>query len=64
MIFPIPRIIEYCSAFIELKPGDVIVTGTPGGKRIPSLWMKHGDVLEVEVGQVGTLSNPIVAEQA
>lgn len=62
MIFSIPQIIAYCSGFTELEPGDVIVTGTPGGvgaKRVPPLWMRDGDVLEVEVGQVGTLRNPI-----
>lgn len=62
MIFSIPAIIAYCSRFTELEPGDVIVTGTPGGvggKRNPPLWMKPGDVVEVEVGQVGVLRNPI-----
>ncbi|RJF95578.1 fumarylacetoacetate hydrolase family protein [Noviherbaspirillum saxi] len=62
MIFSIPKIIAYCSSFTELEPGDVIVTGTPGGvggKRVPPLWMKAGDIVEVEVGQVGTLRNPI-----
>jgi len=67
MIFSIPALVSYCSRFTELEPGDVIVTGTPGGvggKRNPVLWMKPGDVLEVEVGQVGTLRHPIAAEQA
>ncbi|MCO6056756.1 fumarylacetoacetate hydrolase family protein [Pseudomonas sp. MOB-449] len=65
MIFSIPQLIAYCSAFTELEPGDVIVTGTPGGvggKRNPPLWMKAGDIVEVEVGGVGTLSNPIADE--
>lgn len=65
MIFSIPQLIAYCSAFTELEPGDVIVTGTPGGvggKRNPPLWMKAGDIIEVEVGGVGTLSNPIADE--
>ena len=67
LIFSIPELIAYCSVFTELEPGDVIVTGTPGGiggKRVPPLWMKHGDVVEVEVGQVGTLRNPVRDEEA
>ena len=56
------ELIEYCSAFIELLPGDVIVTGTPGGvgvARKPPVFMKLGDVVEVEVKPIGVLRNPI-----
>lgn len=66
MIFSIPRLIEYCSGFTELEPGDVIATGTPGGvgdKRTPQLWMKPGDIIEVEIDKVGLLSNRIVDER-
>ncbi|EIZ78334.1 fumarylacetoacetate (FAA) hydrolase family protein [Novosphingobium sp. Rr 2-17] len=65
MIFSIPYLIEYCSTFLPLEPGDVIVTGTPGGvgvRREPKLFMKDGDVVEVEITEVGVLSNPIKAE--
>ena len=65
MIFPIPRIIAYISAFTPLSPGDVIATGTPGGvgaKRQPPLWMKPGDTVEVEVSAVGLLTSRIVKE--
>jgi len=65
MIFTIPELIAYISTFTELEPGDVIVTGTPGGvgfKRNPPVLMKDGDVVEVEVGGVGTLRNTIVRE--
>ena len=65
MIFDIPRQIEYCSAFTRLEPGDVIVTGTPGGvgsRRTPPLWMKSGDVVEVEIDRIGLLRNTIVDE--
>jgi 2-keto-4-pentenoate hydratase/2-oxohepta-3-ene-1,7-dioic acid hydratase in catechol pathway len=65
MIFDIPRQIEYCSTFTRLEPGDVIVTGTPGGvgaKRTPPLWMKPGDVVEVEIERLGLLRNDVVAE--
>jgi 2-keto-4-pentenoate hydratase/2-oxohepta-3-ene-1,7-dioic acid hydratase in catechol pathway len=62
MIFKIPRLIEYISTFTTLAPGDVIVTGTPGGvgaRRNPPLWMKPGDTVEIEVDKVGVLINPI-----
>jgi 2-keto-4-pentenoate hydratase/2-oxohepta-3-ene-1,7-dioic acid hydratase in catechol pathway len=65
MIFDIPRQIEYCSAFTRLEPGDVIVTGTPGGvgsRRTPPLWMKPGDVVEVEIDRIGLLRNTIADE--
>ena len=66
MIFPPPRLIEYISTFTELYPGDVIATGTPGGVgwvRKPSLWMKPGDTVEVEIEGVGLLKNNIIAEE-
>jgi 2-keto-4-pentenoate hydratase/2-oxohepta-3-ene-1,7-dioic acid hydratase in catechol pathway len=66
MIFPIPRLIAYVSSFMTLRPGDVIVTGTPGGvgvKRTPPLWLKPGDTVEVEVSGVGLLSNPVAQEE-
>ena len=66
MIFPIPRIIAYVSSFTALAPGDVIATGTPGGvgaKRTPPLWMKAGDVVEVEIGPVGRLVNRIIDQE-
>ena len=62
MIFPVPQLIEYISTFTPLSPGDVIVSGTPGGvgaKRNPQVFMKPGDVVEVEIDGVGTLSNTI-----
>jgi 2-keto-4-pentenoate hydratase/2-oxohepta-3-ene-1,7-dioic acid hydratase in catechol pathway len=65
MIFDIPTLIEYCSSFNPLAPGDLIVTGTPGGvgvKRTPPLWMKPGDVVEVEIDGIGVLRNGIADE--
>lgn len=62
MIFSIPELIHYVSSFITLVPGDVIVTGTPGGvgfKRNPQVLMKAGDVVEIEVSKIGTLRNQI-----
>jgi 2-keto-4-pentenoate hydratase/2-oxohepta-3-ene-1,7-dioic acid hydratase in catechol pathway len=65
MIFDIPRQIEYCSSFTRLEPGDVIVTGTPGGvgsRRTPPLWLKPGDVVEVEIDRIGLLRNGVADE--
>jgi 2-keto-4-pentenoate hydratase/2-oxohepta-3-ene-1,7-dioic acid hydratase in catechol pathway len=65
MIFSIPVLIEYISSFTSLQPGDVIVTGTPGGvgvKRTPPVWMKPGDQVEIEVSKVGVLFNTIAAD--
>ncbi|MEY9127404.1 fumarylacetoacetate hydrolase family protein [Bradyrhizobium yuanmingense] len=65
MIFDIPRQIEYCSTFTRLEPGDVIVSGTPGGvgaRREPPLWMKPGDVVEIEVERLGVLRNVVTDE--
>ena len=65
MVHSIPRQIAYISAFVPLKPGDVIVTGTPGGvgnKRTPQVFMKPGDVCEIEVDAIGVLRNGICDE--
>jgi 2-keto-4-pentenoate hydratase/2-oxohepta-3-ene-1,7-dioic acid hydratase in catechol pathway len=67
MITPTPQLIAYISAILPLLPGDVIVSGTPGGvgvKRNPPLFMRPGDVAEVEISGIGVLRNPIVAEAA
>lgn len=66
LVTSIQRLIAYTSTILPLLPGDVIVTGTPGGvgaRRNPPLWMRDGDVCEVEISQIGTLSNPVVAEK-
>mgnify|MGYP003641079504 CR=1 FL=1 len=65
MIWDIPTVIEYISAFTPLAPGDVIATGTPGGvgdKRTPPLYMNAGDKVEVTIGTIGTLTNRIINE--
>jgi 2-keto-4-pentenoate hydratase/2-oxohepta-3-ene-1,7-dioic acid hydratase in catechol pathway len=62
MIFKIPKIIEYVSTWTTLLPGDVLVTGTPGGvgaRRNPPVWMKPGDKVEIEIDKVGILENGI-----
>ena len=58
----VPDPIAYCSAMLPLLPGDVIVTGTPGGvgaKRKPPRWLRPGDSVEVEISKVGCLRNPV-----
>jgi 2-keto-4-pentenoate hydratase/2-oxohepta-3-ene-1,7-dioic acid hydratase in catechol pathway len=66
MIYSMPQIIAFCSQFTQLYPGDIIATGTPEGvghRRKPSLWMKPGDVLEVEISSIGVLRTRIVDER-
>jgi len=62
MVFSVAELVAILSRFMTLKPGDVIVTGTPSGvglARKPPLWMKDGDVCEVEIEGIGVLKNPI-----
>ena len=65
LIFSVADIIEYVSRGTTLEPGDVIATGTPGGVgdgRDPKRYLQDGEVIEVEVSGVGTLSNPVRRE--
>ncbi len=65
LIFSIPVIVSYISKFTPLYPGDVIATGTPGGvgdRRDPPVYMKDGDVIEVEIDHIGTLSNVVATD--
>ncbi len=62
-----PPLIAYCSTILPLLRGDVIVSGTPGGvgaRRNPPLWMRDGDVCEIEISEIGVLRNPVVNEAA
>ena len=67
LIFDVATLVSELSEAITWEPGDIIVTGTPSGvglARKPPLWMKPGDVCEVEVERIGVLRNPIVDEAA
>ena len=65
MIHKIPAFIAYASTVLDLEPGDILATGTPSGvgfSRKPPIFMKSGDVCEVEIEGVGVLSNPVLAD--
>jgi len=62
LIFSVPVIVSYISKFTPLYPGDVIATGTPGGvgdRREPPVYMKDGDIVEIEIDRVGILWNVV-----
>jgi len=62
LIFSVSALIEMISVAMTLEPGDVIITGTPGGvgvARKPPVFMQPGDVFEVEIEGLGVLSNPV-----
>ena len=62
MAFGVARTIALLSESLTLEPGDVVVMGTPGGvgyARTPPVWMKAGDTIEIEIAQIGVLSNPV-----
>ncbi len=65
MVWPVDVLIEYITSWLPLNPGDLIVSGTPGGvgfKRQPPVFMKPGDVAEVEIEGIGVLRNVIADE--
>jgi 2-keto-4-pentenoate hydratase/2-oxohepta-3-ene-1,7-dioic acid hydratase in catechol pathway len=66
MMFPVAETLVYVTQGMTLEPGDVLVTGTPSGvghARKPPVWMKQGDVAEIEIEGVGLLRNPIENEK-
>ena len=66
MLFPVARQIAYISTFTTLVPGDIIVTGTPtgaGARFDPPIWLKPGDVIEVEAEGIGILRNGVADER-
>jgi 5-carboxymethyl-2-hydroxymuconate isomerase len=66
LIFPFARLVEYLSSFMRLTPGDLIATGTPtgaGARFDPPKYLRHGDVVEVHVPEIGTLRNSVADER-
>ncbi|WP_060716696.1 fumarylacetoacetate hydrolase family protein [Agrobacterium vitis] len=66
LVFSVARLVSLISAAMTLEPGDVIVTGTPAGVGLghnPPIFMKEGDVCEIEIEKIGLLSNPVVKEK-
>jgi 2-keto-4-pentenoate hydratase/2-oxohepta-3-ene-1,7-dioic acid hydratase in catechol pathway len=64
LIFRCDFLVSWCSQFMTLKPGDLIFTGTPPGVgcfRKPPLWLKPGDEVTCEIGQIGAITNAVVA---
>jgi 2-keto-4-pentenoate hydratase/2-oxohepta-3-ene-1,7-dioic acid hydratase in catechol pathway len=65
MVFTVAEIISYISQYLPLKPGDVILTGTPEGVILgmdPKVWMKPGDEVTIEVEGLGRLTNRLIEE--
>ena len=63
LIFGVDELIAYVSQLVALEAGDLIFTGTPPGvgmARKPPVWLKGGDVVEVEIEQIGVLRNPVI----
>jgi acylpyruvate hydrolase len=66
MIFSVPFLISYISSLATLEPGDIILTGTPAGigcNRKPQVFLRAGDVISVQIEGIGTLTNPVLAEE-
>jgi 2-keto-4-pentenoate hydratase/2-oxohepta-3-ene-1,7-dioic acid hydratase in catechol pathway len=67
MVFGVAELVEFLSRYVVLEPGDVIATGTPPGvgfARKPPVFLKEGDVAEVEIEGLGVLSNPVASAAA
>jgi 2-keto-4-pentenoate hydratase/2-oxohepta-3-ene-1,7-dioic acid hydratase in catechol pathway len=66
LVFKIPELIEYISSITPLLPGDIVSTGTPSGVgagRTPKRWLRPGETVTVTVEGLGSLTNPVNAEQ-
>jgi len=68
LMFPVAESLVYLTEGMTLEPGDILFTGTPSGvghaRKPEPVWMKAGDTVEVEIGRIGTLRNPIEDEKA
>jgi len=64
MVFGVAEAVAFLSRVMTLEPGDIIATGTPAGvgmARDPQVWLRDGDVVEIEIDEIGTLRNPVRA---
>lgn len=62
LVFTVPRLVEFLSKLMTLEPGDIVLTGTPGGvgvARNPQTFLKDGDVVRIEIDKIGTLENKV-----
>jgi len=67
LIFGVPELMEYISRILTLEPGDIISTGTPAGVglgRTPPRWLRPGEEVVIEIEKIGTLRNPVIADQS
>ena len=65
MIFDVPALIESLSSTLTLRPGSILMTGTPHGvgmARNPPVWLKAGDTIAIEIENIGRLENPVANE--
>jgi acylpyruvate hydrolase len=65
LVFTVPILVRYLSAIMTLEPGDVVLTGTPGGVAMgmtPPPWLKVGDIVRTQIAGIGELENRIAAE--
>jgi 2-keto-4-pentenoate hydratase/2-oxohepta-3-ene-1,7-dioic acid hydratase in catechol pathway len=66
LVFGVAQLVSILSGIMTLEPGDLISTGTPAGvgaARTPKRWLRPGDTVVIEIGGLGVLSNPVIAEQ-
>lgn len=66
LVFTVPRLVEFLSNLMTLEPGDIVLTGTPGGvgvAREPQAFLKEGDVVRIEIDRIGVLENKVVMKK-
>jgi acylpyruvate hydrolase len=65
LIFPVPRLVAYLSSLMTLEPGDVILTGTPGGTGVADgRYLAPGDTVTVTIERIGSLTSPIAGRES
>lgn len=66
LVFTVPKLVAFLSELMTLEPGDIVLTGTPGGvgvARDPQVFLKDGDIVKIEVENIGTLKNKVVLQK-